>query len=126
VTCGYSLVLPYVRPLISANEARSRTHWRTQNATKAQVHADVLVLVRAGKVPPLAKGRLLLSWTPPDRRIHDADGLSWLLKACADGLVAAGVFPDDNSRVIDRMSMEITPPEKPGRMVLHIEDRSAA
>lgn len=122
----FTLPLPYGRRLpLSANQARSTTHFRTQHKVKLGVHADIATIAAAHKVPALAGADLLLTWQLPNRVRRDADSLSWLLKACADALVVAGVLPDDNWRHVQDMTMRVLPPVKDmeGEMTLTITER---
>lgn len=119
----YTLPLPYGRRLpLTANQARSRAHYRTQHRVKLEVHADVATLVAAHRIPPLAGADLLLTWRLPDRVRRDCDGMTWVLKACSDALVRAGVLPDDDWRYVRETTMRVIPPVKgvEGKMWLTI------
>lgn len=86
----YRLDLPYERPPLTANQ---RMHW----ARKAQITRAVRfsAKVAARDIPALGRCSVHLVWTVTDRRRRDADNLVPTLKACADGLVDAGVVVDD-------------------------------
>ena len=121
----YTLSLPYGQRLpLTSNQARSGTHYYTQNSLKRGVHEDVAVLVAAHRVPPLPGADLDLTWQLPNRVRRDVDGMGWLLKACSDALVRAGVLPDDDWRYVRCTTMRVIPPVRgeAGAMTLTITE----
>lgn len=81
------LLLPFLEPPITANEARSgSTHWAHQAEPKKRVAAAVLAVVRAAGVPKLERCSITLTWSLPDYRKQDPDGLFVMIKAAIDAL----------------------------------------
>lgn len=100
----YRLVLPYLRPPITANQ---RHHWARKAKLTRQVRNAAQLLARAEHVPELGRCAVRLVWTVTDRRRRDADNLVPTLKACADGLVDAGVVADDVPALMTKHMPEI-------------------
>lgn len=98
----YRLDLPYERPPLTANQ---RMHW----ARKAQITRAVRfsAKVAARDIPALGRCSVHLVWTVTDRRRRDADNLVPTLKACADGLVDAGIVADDVPALMTKRMPEI-------------------
>jgi hypothetical protein len=81
------LRLPFVRPPVTANEARNgAAHWRIQGREKRAVEAAVVAVVRQARVPHLDRVRIRLVWFAPDYVERDCDGLYPMLKAVIDAL----------------------------------------
>lgn len=73
-----------------------RDHWRVK-ATKTAEYVDAaIVLCQQARVPRLPRCRVLLAYGPKDQRVRDPLNLVQTLKAIEDGIVRAGVVPDDN------------------------------
>ena len=121
---SWTITLPWADRLpITANEARSKVHFRTQHSTKVLVHEAMGWLIRDAGIPPMtARVSLLLTWQMPDRRRRDFDSPSWLLKALADALVVHGVLTDDSWPYVGEGTMRVLPPVRgqAGFMTLEI------
>ena len=81
----------YRTPPLSLND---RKHWRA----KAKITAEIRAYIREWAfytVPACSASEVELHYVPRDARRRDADNLVPILKACCDGLVDAGVVPDD-------------------------------
>jgi crossover junction endodeoxyribonuclease RusA len=124
----WRLPVPYRRPPLSLN---GREHWSVRNRVGKDVKTAAWALARAAKVPRLQAVIVELVWFKGDNRRADADNMAPTLKALQDGLVAAGVVPDDSGdRVISaRLSVVLARDDPyPGagaRMELRIRDASA-
>lgn len=123
---SWTITLPWADRLpITANEARSKVHFRTQHTAKKGVHKAMLPLIRDAHIPPIpGRVSLLLTWRMPDRRRRDFDACSWLLKALADALVEHKVIEDDSWPFVGEGTMRVLPPVKgePGWMTLQITE----
>lgn len=87
------------QPYITAN---SRAHWSKRSACAAGWRDATALLARQAKVPELGRVYVTLTMVAKDRRRRDADNLvSGVLKHCLDGLVDAGVIPDDTPEHVD-------------------------
>jgi len=126
-TDEWRLPVPYRRPPLSLN---GREHWSTRNRISAEVKRAGWAVARGRKVPPLKAIIVELVWFKGDNRRADADNMAPTLKALQDGLVAAGVVPDDSGdRVLSaRLSVVLRRDDPyPGagaRMELRIRDAS--
>lgn len=94
-----------------------RDHWRVK-AKKTEEYVDTTILLtRAAKVPPLKRCSVLLAYGPRDRRTRDPLNLVQTLKAVEDGIVRAGVVPDDNPLYVESpmpVVLEKGPPNSRG------------
>jgi len=100
----WSLSLPYRRPPLNLNQ---RLHHMAEYRIKTQLKQDIILLARAHKIPRLAAVTAELVWFKGDNRVADSDNISPTLKPCLDGLVSAGVLPDDNSDHVLRTSTKV-------------------
>jgi crossover junction endodeoxyribonuclease RusA len=82
-------------------------HWAAQAKAKKQVGETVEWLARRAGIKDLRSSVVSVTWFAPDRRKRDSDSLGPFLKASLDGLVAAGVWPDDHSDYVKQTRMAI-------------------
>jgi hypothetical protein len=76
---------------------------------KAQALKDAAIVVaRKAKVPRLERIRIAVYYDPPDRRHRDHDNLFATAKHLSDGIVKAGVVPDDTPEYVVPGRCEIT------------------
>ncbi|MGW1679371.1 hypothetical protein [Saccharopolyspora sp. NPDC002376] len=113
----YRLALPYERPPLTANQ---RMHHHARARITKQVRGDAAKLARAEQVPALGRCTVRLVWTVTNRRRRDADNVVPTLKACADGLVDAGVVTDDVPELMTKHMPEIQLGDRAG-LVLIVE-----
>lgn len=100
----WTFKLPMQKPL-SLND---RMHWRVRAEAVKQVRDDVHILCRAAKVPKCEKISVHLMWFPgPLIRRRDPLNLVATLKAVEDGVVQAGVVPDDTPQYVKSVMPEI-------------------
>ncbi|MGW5647535.1 hypothetical protein [Saccharopolyspora sp. NPDC003762] len=117
----YRLALPFERPPLTANQ---RLHWRTRADLTRMVRKTAATLARAAKVPALGRCAVRLVWTVTDRRRRDADNLVPTLKACADGLVDAGVVADDVPELMTKHMPEIVLGDRTGLVLIVVRPLS--
>ena len=116
----WRLEFPPKQELLNANQ---RLHWAPKNRITQQIRSDALLLAKAAKIPPLQRIRVDAIYEPPDRRKRDAGNYYPTYKAAIDGLVDAGVCPDDDSKHVDGPYMRIADDPHPGgRIVLIITE----
>lgn len=118
----HTIVLPFTRPLITANEARSKKHWGTQHTAKICVHDAVWAAVRHAKVPPVGRCEVRLTWHRDTGRLADAGSLTWMMKAVVDGLVKANVLPADDARFVVAETCAVVLRDPPARLELVITE----
>lgn len=69
------------------------------------------LLARKAKVPSLKRISVELHYCPRDKRRRDPLNLVALLKPIEDGLVDAGVIPDDNPVYLEPLMPKIDVPD---------------
>ena len=96
----------YTKPPLSLND---RMHWRKKAGITKKVRAGVFL--DAESIPVLGWATVELHYVPRDRRRRDRDNLVATLKPCMDGLVDAGVIPDDTPEYLT-WTVHIDPPNR--------------
>jgi len=74
------------------------------------------------KLPRMGRAAVIAEYQPPDTRHRDGDNLAPTLKACIDGVVAAGALPGDDARFVPEVACRIGPVFPRGRLVLHVAE----
>lgn len=98
---SWTLRLPFMS-LADAPSLNSRgSHYARAAKVKAWRNAAYW-LARAERIPACERIRVGLVYTPKVSRRRDPDNLVGLLKPCVDGLVDAGVVPDDTAEQVAR------------------------
>lgn len=115
----WTVALPAGMQLINANKPM---HWHTKAKLIKEVRATTAILARAAKLPRLQRASVVVEYRPPDKRRRDVHNLYPTAKAAIDGLVDAGVLPDDNDHHLLGPDMRRGQHEPLGRLVLHITD----
>jgi crossover junction endodeoxyribonuclease RusA len=121
---SWTVELPAGLTLLNANQ---RLHWRPKAERTRTIRAASYACVKGAKVPKLKRAAIVVAaivveYRPPDRRRRDVHNLYPSAKAAIDGLVDAGVLPDDSDRYLvgpDMRAGEVAPLE---RLVLHITE----
>lgn len=98
----FELEVPLVngRPALSANQ---RLHWRRKAEVTAAVRDGVAWRAKAARIGAQDHILVRLHFAPQDRRRRDASNLMPVQKAAVDGLVEAGVVPDDTARWVTEL-----------------------
>jgi crossover junction endodeoxyribonuclease RusA len=114
----HELTLPYASPPLSLNHRHSR--WAEAKLVK-QLRRDAWVMARHARIGPYERVAVTLHWQPARRGTYDQENPTPTLKACADGLVDAGVLGGGDD-TYDRMTktVQIHPPRRPGRLWLTV------
>lgn len=123
----WEIRLPWDRPPASAND---RDHWRVKARKVAEVRlaAHGLVYLAIGvhspaPAPVLERIAVGLTYVPRDKRRRDPDNLVVpLFKALCDGIVDAGIVPDDTPAYMVRSMPVIAAPDGDPRLVLTIRE----
>lgn len=88
--------LPYTRPPLTLNQGM---HWQVKRKVIAQIRSHVAWAAHADVLPAMPAGcdhvTVQLHYTPKDKRRRDDNNLVATLKPCKDGIVDAGIVPDD-------------------------------
>lgn len=97
-----SRVLPLTRSkLITAND---KPHWAARARLTKQLRQWGYLLGREGEGVAcfgLQHARVEVEFAYPDRRRRDRSNLAPTVKALMDGLIDAGLLPDDSDRFLD-------------------------
>ena len=111
----------FTKPLLTSN-MRFR-HWSQQADITRRIRYEAAVRVRALRLAPQRHVRVELHYQPRDRRRRDADNLAPTLKAMCDGVVDAGLVPDDTPNFMTKVMPIIDEPVKgeKGRVYVVIE-----
>jgi crossover junction endodeoxyribonuclease RusA len=112
----YTLALPAGYDLLSAND---RHHFRVKADIVKQIRADAANLARFQRLPKLTVVRITAVLHPRDKRHQDSDNVQPTVKACVDGLVAAGYLPGDDERYVLSTTYVLGAPVKGKQLVLH-------
>lgn len=121
---GAVLTFGWATPPITANGQHG--HWSAHARHVREVRHVASLLARSAIGPnhrPLRLERAVveLVWYPTVARRRDAHNLVPLLKPLIDGLVTAGVIPDDNDQVLTAaMPRIVLQPAGPARFELTI------
>ncbi|MBF4578927.1 DUF4406 domain-containing protein [Frigoribacterium sp. VKM Ac-2530] len=94
----------FSRPPLTSNQ---RLGWRAKAALTKKVRAAASFQARAAGLRDLGACRVTLVWYVHTRTRRDADNVVPTLKAMCDGLVDAGVVPDDVPRFMDKLMPRI-------------------
>jgi crossover junction endodeoxyribonuclease RusA len=120
----WEIRLPWTKPPCSAND---RDHWRVKAGKVAEIRAvarrEAAAAFWFDGIPMFDHIRVGLLYVPRDRRRRDPDNLVVpLFKALVDGIVDAGIVPDDTPRYVTREFPVIAEPDGDPRLVLTIEE----
>jgi crossover junction endodeoxyribonuclease RusA len=121
VTREWTIDLPYTAPPLSLNGARGNHYARARKVK--QVRAEARWLAVRAKIPPLRRCVIELHYAPRDSRRRDALNLVATLKPIEDGIVDAGVVPDDTAEFVEPTVPVIDPPTGgPGRLYVIVRE----
>lgn len=123
----WEIRLPWSAPPASAND---RDHWRVKARKVATIRQSAKYIVQdamsAFPFPmPATPKRIAvgLTYVPRDKRRRDPDNLVVpLFKALCDGIVDAGIVPDDTPAYMVRSMPVILPPDGDPRLTLTIRE----
>lgn len=105
---------------VTSNEVRSQ-HWRKVQPRLANFRGAGGLLARELGIPACEQIAVRLYAYPPDKRRRDASNLMPTMKAMVDGLVDAGVVPDDTAAfVVEEMPRLLDDGDKRWRLDLHV------
>lgn len=105
---------PWTAPPLTANQ---RFHWRKKAALTKDIRQWARLLFRTTTLQ--APITVQLDWHVNDKRRRDEDNIVPTLKAICDGLVDAGLVPDDTPADMRKeMPRIVFAPDSPKRLVL--------
>lgn len=112
--------LPQTTPM-SLND---RHTYQQKSRLKKPYREAAYWLARQQKIPACRRIRVTLIYTPKDRRRRDPLNLVATLKLIEDGLVDAGIVPDDTPDYLESQMPLIDLPDpgsKVGRLTVYVE-----
>jgi len=110
VQTTYRLRMPWPRPPLSANDRLPRM---ARAKLVAQVRRDAGWVVKATRIPPCVRVTVGLVYVPSIRRKRDGgENYADTLKAIIDGVVDAGVVPDDTPEYVIRLMPVVAPVDR--------------
>lgn len=114
------LDLPYRKPPITPN---SRMHWSKRHRIMAAIKASAYFLACCARIPAQEHVSFQLHYEPATVRRRDRGNLMDVHKAALDGIVKAGVVPDDNPKYVTEEMPVLHPANKDagGRMWIVIK-----
>lgn len=115
----YTIELPPGLELLTLNQ---RMHWKPRNDITQALRQAAFVVARNAKVPQLQRARILCRIHFAVRRRRDIHNWMPVGKACVDGLVDAGVLPDDNDDHLIGPFMQRGIPQPQNTVVLEIRE----
>ena len=105
--------------------ANARDHWaKKARATRdwRDVAGAVAIIKR---VQPVERGRVIVWFSLPNKRLREVSNLQPTVKAIVDGLVDAGVFTDDNDEIVTAQDARRGPQSTDGRVWVRVEIEAA-
>ena len=91
--------------------SNGRYHWAQKARRTRALRVRAALAARAARIPPMVRARLTgpVPGRPPART--DPANAYPTVKACIDGLVDAGVLPDDDAAHLDGPDMRLGDPD---------------
>lgn len=107
----YRLRMPWTRPPLSANGGRG--HHMAHAKLVAEVRLTAGWVVKAARIPACERVTVGLVYVPATRRRRDGgENYADTLKAVIDGVVDAGVVPDDTPEYVIRLMPVVAPVDR--------------
>lgn len=116
----YELELPLLhnKPPLTHNQ---RLHWREKAKRTRGLRDAVCWLAKAAKIPAAHRLVVQLHFATGDKRRRDSPNLTATSKPAIDGLVDAGVIPDDHDGYVTEVMPAIHPGPGTRRLWLSVE-----
>ncbi|GII84564.1 hypothetical protein Ssi03_25540 [Sphaerisporangium siamense] len=118
----WTVVLPAGLGLLNAND---RLHHHVKARLTAALRLAGRQAALAAEVPAIERAHIIGRYCPPDRRRRDVGNLYPSFKAAIDGLVDAGVLPDDDDEHLIGPDMRLGPVVACGRLELVVTELAA-
>lgn len=96
------ITIPLVAP--SLNMWYAGTHWSKRNKLAQEWHTAIWAICKVDKIQPITTFPVEIATTSVFRTRHkrDVDNCVPANKLAADGLVLAGILPDDTQKYVNR------------------------
>jgi crossover junction endodeoxyribonuclease RusA len=116
----YEIDIPMIQDLPPLN-ANQRLHWRQRSQRVALIRDTVTLLARNAHIPAANHIVVQLHFQPGDKRRRDASNLVPTQKPAVDGLVQAGIVPDDTAEWVTEHMPKLHPGPGKRRLWLTVE-----
>lgn len=93
------LTFDWPKPPLNANQ---RMHWAPKGKLTRTIRDETARLAREANIPETSTVTVQLAWVVTDKRRRDSDNIYPTFKAMCDGLVDAGIVPDDTPAFMDK------------------------
>lgn len=113
----YVVALPAGMKLLNAND---RVHWRTRARITKALREAAEESALAAHIPPQERITIQAVLHPHDKRRRDAHNWYPSFKAAIDGVVDAGVIPDDDGKHLISIEVVLGTPVRHTQISLHI------
>lgn len=117
---SWELKLPYQKPPLSLN---TRMHWAPKAKLTRELRDTAHVLAKAARIPKQQAIILTLHYVPRQNRRRDPSNLLGTQKPLLDGLVDAGIIPDDCPPYVEERMPVIHAASKSPAMWLEIQPK---
>lgn len=91
--------------------SNGRYHWASRARRTRKLRTRAALAARAARVPPMVRARITVHVHGRTRARTDPANAYPAIKACVDGLVDAGVLPDDDAAHLDGPDMRLGDPD---------------
>lgn len=115
----FTITLPAGLALLSLND---RGHWAARYRRSEALRKAAWAMALQAKIPRLERVSVVAEYQPGDLRHRDPDNIAASAKAAIDGLRAARVLPEDDSRHVTEVTCRIGPLHPKGRLILHLTE----
>ena len=110
--------LSFNKPPITANH---RHHWAKKAKITKAIRHEAFIRAKAARLPRVKHAQIRLFYQPADNRRRDPSNLMPTQKALVDGLVDAGLVPDDTPEFITEHMPKILPTAGRGNAAMWLE-----
>lgn len=108
----WTMPLSYDKPPLNLNQ---RDHWGKTTGPRKTLRTEARLRAKSMGIPTgMPHITTRLHYRAPDRRRRDEDNLIATAKPLWDGLVDAGIVPDDTSDYMTKLMPKIHPPAPEG------------
>ena len=87
-------------------------HWAKKAKLTKEIRREVYIRAKAARLKPSSEITVGLVYRPSDKRRRDPSNLIATQKPILDGLVDAGLVPDDTPEYVNELMPKILPPVK--------------
>lgn len=119
---SWSIIFPSGMKLLTANEMRKQGHWTKFYSVIRTWRSTACLLAKEAHIPQQQFVKIRAVYYAPDNRRRDTSNIFPTVKAVIDGIVDAGVLPDDSDKYVKSVEMARGDHNiKQGQLVLVIE-----